>query len=421
MTVFFDKGFREQGAVAIAALEVVGQAPQAQPEGLGGQVAAGDGRSDQEAAQSDHAVQLAAAQVGVPADEGITRGQRQGRGGEAQRAQHAVVGNQQVAQLGAHVPGRAARMLALQQLVPDPPLVLPDDLDQRQPLDEVGPRGHVRRGGHGPTETARLAGPAPVAGRGQLDAAVPIEGAQRLHAAGQLGPAAGVMESERLTDPTAHLGPAGGAGLSQQVLQPIHPVGAGECGSNLILLVHAQGMAQDKYKGQVLLYGATAGRACRSRQPVAVSRQLAGLAPPGQRYGYDEIVWVGLAHYQRHLQREEIRAALARQGLALSAGSVSALCDRGRRTGRGYRPDARPASASYLISITCTVSNSNMTKSGEDQQVKQIHVADEIERRDDPVPTVILERDGVQYRVFFVVAPDDLCYYFHQPLRRAGD
>ena len=158
-------------------------------------------------------MQLAAAQVGVPADEGITRGQRQGRGGEAQRAQHAVVGNQQVAQLGAHVPGRAARMLALQQLGPDPPLVLPADLDQRQPLDEVGPRGHVRRGGHGPTETARLAGPAPVAGRGQLDAAVPIEGAQRLHAAGQLGPAAGVMESERLTDPTAHLGPAGGARL----------------------------------------------------------------------------------------------------------------------------------------------------------------------------------------------------------------
>ncbi|MDE0038907.1 MAG: VOC family protein [Gammaproteobacteria bacterium] len=88
----------------------------------------------------------------------------------------------------------------------------------------------------------------------------------------------------------------------------------------------------------------------------------------------------------------------------------------------------------------------------------------EIERRDDPVPTVILERDGVRigfavnggdasqdgaailvtdiqrardeleancvetgawrvderddgkYQVFFVVAPDGLCYYFHQPL-----
>ena len=67
--------------------------------------------------------------------------------------------------------------------------------------------------------------------------------------------------------------------------------------------------------------------ACRPR-PVAGSRQLAGLAPPGQRYGYDLIVWVGLARYHRHLQREEIRAALARQGLAVSSGSVSALCDR---------------------------------------------------------------------------------------------
>lgn len=89
----------------------------------------------------------------------------------------------------------------------------------------------------------------------------------------------------------------------------------------------------------------------------------------------------------------------------------------------------------------------------------------EVERHDDPVPTVILgrdgvrigfavnggdagndgaailvtdiqrardeleangvktgnwrvdERDGTQYRVFFVVAPDGLCYYFHQPIQ----
>ena len=80
----------------------------------------------------------------------------------------------------------------------------------------------------GPTETAL------VAGGGQLDAAVRIEGAQRLHAAGQLGPAADVMESERLADAPAHLGPADGAGLSQQVLQPFRAVGAGERGSNLI-------------------------------------------------------------------------------------------------------------------------------------------------------------------------------------------
>ncbi|MCY4534748.1 MAG: hypothetical protein OXB91_05255, partial [Bryobacterales bacterium] len=39
-------------------------------------------------------------------------------------------------------------------------------------------------------------------------------------------------------------------------------------------------------------------------------------------------MWVGLARYHRHLQREEIRTALARQGLSLAAGSVSALCDR---------------------------------------------------------------------------------------------
>ena len=92
----------------------------------------------------------------------------------------------------------------------------------------------------------------------------------------------------------------------------------------------------------------------------------------------------------------------------------------------------------------------------------------EVERRDSPVPTVILERDGVRigfavnggaaandgaavlvtdihrarreleangvktanwrvderdggkFQVFFVVAPDGLCYYFHQPLDRAG-
>ena len=90
-----------------------------------------------------------------------------------------------------------------------------------------------------------------------------------------------------------------------------------------------------------------------------------------------------------------------------------------------------------------------------------------VERRDHPVPTVILERDGVRigfainggdaendgaailvtdihrareelhdkgvatgnwrvderdgkkFQVFFVIAPDKLCYYFHQPLEEA--
>ena len=30
------------------------------------------------------------------------------------------------------------------------------------------------------------------------------------------------------------------------------------------------------------------------------------------------------------------------------------------------------------------------------------------------------ERDGEKYQVFFVVAPDGLCYYFHQPIGPAG-
>ena len=92
----------------------------------------------------------------------------------------------------------------------------------------------------------------------------------------------------------------------------------------------------------------------------------------------------------------------------------------------------------------------------------------EVERRDDPVPAVILERDGVRIgfavnggdasndgaailvtdihrarqevedkgveignwrvdendgqklQVFFVIAPDGLCYYFHQPIEAGG-
>lgn len=58
------------------------------------------------------------------------------------------------------------------------------------------------------------------------------------------------------------------------------------------------------------------------------SRQLASLAPPGQRFGYDLIVWVGLQRYLHLRQRCEMRADLARRGITLSAGSLSALADR---------------------------------------------------------------------------------------------
>ena len=58
------------------------------------------------------------------------------------------------------------------------------------------------------------------------------------------------------------------------------------------------------------------------------SQQLAALAPPGQRYGYDLIAWVGLQRYHHLRQRSEIREGLARRRIRLSDGSVSALCDR---------------------------------------------------------------------------------------------
>ena len=41
----------------------------------------------------------------------------------------------------------------------------------------------------------------------------------------------------------------------------------------------------------------------------------------------------------------------------------------------------------------------------------------EVERREQPVPTVVLERDGQKLQVFFAVAPDGLCYYFHEPIK----
>ena len=63
--------------------------------------------------------------------------------------------------------------------------------------------------------------------------------------------------------------------------------------------------------------------------PVMVSDRLSRLAPPRQSYGYDLIVQVGLARYLRNLQRQEIRAELlGGQGIVLSEGSISQLCDR---------------------------------------------------------------------------------------------
>ena len=104
-------------------------------------------------------------------------------------------------------------------------------------------------------------------------------------------------------------------------------------------------------------------RACRSRT-ATVSRQLAALAPPGQRYGWDLIVAVGLARYHRHLQREEIRASLARQGIVLSAGSVSALCDRFLTALEALHWQRAPALRAAWTAGCCTQCGSDRRTSG---------------------------------------------------------
>jgi hypothetical protein len=63
--------------------------------------------------------------------------------------------------------------------------------------------------------------------------------------------------------------------------------------------------------------------------PVAKSEALSLVVRPRQRFGYDLIVYVGLARYLRRKQRDEIRDELFRKrGIRLSAGTISNLCDR---------------------------------------------------------------------------------------------
>lgn len=66
-----------------------------------------------------------------------------------------------------------------------------------------------------------------------------------------------------------------------------------------------------------------------SSHPVIKSEALFQVVPPRQRFGYDLIVYVGLARYLRRKQRTEICDELFRKrAIKLSPGSVSNLCDR---------------------------------------------------------------------------------------------
>jgi len=65
------------------------------------------------------------------------------------------------------------------------------------------------------------------------------------------------------------------------------------------------------------------------RKAVGRSERLAGLVPPGNRYGYDIEVFVGIERFLKNAQRDEIRGKLlAQYGICISAGEISGLTAR---------------------------------------------------------------------------------------------
>lgn len=64
------------------------------------------------------------------------------------------------------------------------------------------------------------------------------------------------------------------------------------------------------------------------------------------------------------------------------------------------------------------INNGDPAQDGAAIQVSNIeHLKAEFETRGTPIGNCrIDERDGKKYDVFFVIAPDGLCYYFYEPL-----
>ena len=71
------------------------------------------------------------------------------------------------------------------------------------------------------------------------------------------------------------------------------------------------------------------------------------------------------------------------------------------------------------VEIGFSVNRRDAAQDGAAILVTNIHqVQDELEASGvNTTDLKIEERDGEKFQVFFVVAPDGLCYYFHQPLK----
>ena len=84
-------------------------------------------------------------------------------------------------------------------------------------------------------------------------------------------------------------------------------------------------LAMGTFEARETILGCSRDSGC----PPVRSDELALLVPPGQRYGYDLIVYAGLQRYLAGKQREEIREQLHEiKGIELSDGTVTNLCDR---------------------------------------------------------------------------------------------
>ncbi len=88
-------------------------------------------------------------------------------------------------------------------------------------------------------------------------------------------------------------------------------------------------LAQGRFEAKETLLRCDRGSPGRNKFcPTVGSKELARLVPSGQSFGYDLIVYVGLARYLDGKQRDEIRDALQQRGIKLSTGSISKVCDR---------------------------------------------------------------------------------------------
>ena len=238
MAAAVDERLAEQRGVAVAAEEIGWEAAQAQAEGLGGEVAAAHGGTDEEAAQGEDAMELLEAQGGVPADPAVPVGEREGGGGEADGAEDAVAGQEQVAQLRAGMAGGALGMLALDEFVPGAALLVGADEVEAQPLDLVDNRGNEQGSGDGPSEESRQAATAVADGRRERDAAAGVERAQGLEAASELRLAESIGEAEFGAHAVGEGSAMGEALGCEQRRDARQALGTGHCLENAMLLLH---------------------------------------------------------------------------------------------------------------------------------------------------------------------------------------